>query len=86
MNRKLRELKNDVQFSCPACSFSLWIPLATMSVSVLGLYDDARFPGRCILALNEHREDFSLLEKPLASEFFADCQRAARAIKAAVHV
>ena len=76
----------DVQFVCPICSFGLWLTLAKLQVSVLGLYDDARFPGRCILALNDHMEDFSLIESHMACDFFQDCQKAARAIEAALNV
>lgn len=76
----------DVQFVCPVCSFGLWLPLAKLKVSVLGLYDDARFPGRCILALNNHVEDFSIIESRVACDFFQDCQRAARAIQVALNV
>jgi diadenosine tetraphosphate (Ap4A) HIT family hydrolase len=86
MNIKGEKKQSDVRFCCPVCSFDLWLPLAPLQVSVLGFYDDARFPGRCILALNEHCEDFSTLDRQVASSFFIDCQKAARAIKAAVNV
>src|SRR5262245_44068 len=76
----------DVQFVCPVCSFALWLPLAKLKVSTLGFYDDARFPGRCILALNNHIEDFSNIESRVACDFFQDCQSAARAIQGAVNV
>ena len=76
----------DVQFVCPVCSFGLWLPLAKLKVSVLGLYDDARFPGRCILALNNHQEDFSVIESRVACDFFSDCQKAARALETALNV
>jgi diadenosine tetraphosphate (Ap4A) HIT family hydrolase len=76
----------DVEYMCPVCDFALWLPLVKLKVSVLGLYDDARFPGRCILALNEHAEDFSRLKSQVARDFFEDCQKAARAIQAAVGV
>ena len=75
-----------VQFVCPTCAFSLWLPLVKLKVSVLGLYDDARFPGRCLLALNHHVEDFSTIESSIASDFFHDCQKAAQAIEAALNV
>ena len=78
--------QSNVQFCCPVCSFDLWLPLAKLEVSVLGLYDDARFPGRCILVLDGHAEDFSILDPQLACRFFRDCQVSAKAIKAAVNV
>jgi diadenosine tetraphosphate (Ap4A) HIT family hydrolase len=86
MDRERKGASLDVQFTCATCPFSLWLPLGKLQVSFLGLYDDARFPGRCILALDTHAEDFSILDKRVASAFFEDCQTASRAIKAAVNV
>lgn len=70
-------------FLCPVCQFSLFHPLAELRASTLGLYDDARFPGRCILALSEHREDFTDLEDDLMYSFMRDVRIAARAIQRA---
>jgi diadenosine tetraphosphate (Ap4A) HIT family hydrolase len=81
-----RNAGTNVEFVCPVCSFELWLPLANLKVSVLGLYDDVRFPGRCILALNNHVEDFSAIEGRLACDFFQDCQTAARAIQRAMNI
>jgi len=44
------------KYRCATCGFELHHPIATLSVSALGLYDDARFPGRCILALRPPRD------------------------------
>lgn len=41
---------------CPTCKFALWAPLGTVGACDVGLYDDARFPGRLIVALREHFE------------------------------
>ncbi len=73
-------------FSCSHCGFALWLPVASLNVSTLGLYDDARFPGRCILALNEHAEDFALMSDDLAFDFILDARLAARAIAEAMAV
>ena len=72
------------EYSCQLCDFSLYLPIAELSCSVLGLYDDARFPGRCLLALSDHHEEFSELNSSLTKEFVKDMQVAARAIKRAV--
>jgi diadenosine tetraphosphate (Ap4A) HIT family hydrolase len=72
------------EYRCAVCGFALWLPLASLGVSTLGLYDDARYPGRCILALHEHCEDFAELAPDLTARFIADAQRAARAIQRAV--
>jgi diadenosine tetraphosphate (Ap4A) HIT family hydrolase len=68
-------------YSCPVCLFSLWHPICRLSVSVLGLYNDARFPGRCLLVLDKHVEDFTELDKDLLLAFSLDSQIASRAIR-----
>lgn len=68
---------------CDVCGFELWVPVKALEVSTLGIYNDDRFPGRSILALNEHE---SLLEELTEEELFAfmlDVQKAVRAIKKA---
>lgn len=70
-------------YACPACGFDLWLPLVTLDVSTLGLYNDARFPGRGILALHDHYEDLSEVEPDLLSRFVADVRLAGWAIRAA---
>jgi len=45
-----------VGYECDQCRFDLWLPVASLFVSELGFYDDARFPGRCILAFRDHAE------------------------------
>jgi len=66
---------------CAACEFELYHPIVDLSVSSLGLYDDRRFPGRCILACHEHCEHFEDLEPASTTAFVSDMQRAARAIR-----
>lgn len=73
-------------FRCGDCGFELYRPIAELSVSTLGLYDDARFPGRCLLALNDHAEHFEDLPSQLAVQLASDVQRAARAIREATGV
>jgi diadenosine tetraphosphate (Ap4A) HIT family hydrolase len=70
-------------YQCSICGFNLWLPLIRLDVSTLGLYDDARFPGRCILALHDHYEDLSEVELDLLQRFANDVRRAGGAIKAA---
>lgn len=67
-------------YECASCGFDLWLPIASLSVSVLGFYDDARFPGRCILAFRDHAEELTELDDDAASAFMADARTAARAI------
>lgn len=73
-------------YQCTVCSFELWHPIARLSVSFLGLYNDARFPGRCLLVLEKHAEDFSEIDPKLAQAFIGDAQIAARSIRSATEV
>ena len=66
---------------CPTCSFSLFNPVAKLSVSDWGIYDDSRFPGRSIVKLRDHQEDFSELNPSETAEFIADVQTAMGIIK-----
>lgn len=69
-----------MRFRCDTCNFELWLPILELRVSFLGLYDDARFPGRCILSLKGHEEDFTCLREPILSLFIKDVQDAGSAI------
>lgn len=71
----------DPQFHCSVCGFELWVPIGELRHSYLGLYDDDRFPGRCILALKDHHDDFPNVPRSLASSFILEAQDTARAIK-----
>lgn len=59
------------------------MPISELEVSTLGLYDDARFPGRSLLVLNRHFEYFEKLDDTLLIPFVRDAQRAADAIRSA---
>lgn len=65
------------------CGFELWVPIADLSVSTVGLYDDDRFPGRCIVAFREHHVALEDLKDDQASAFMADIRIVGRAIKEA---
>lgn len=66
-----------------ACGFGLWQPIAQSEYSRLGLYDDARFPGRSILRLNEHYDAFESVPTEEVMGFMKDIQAAMAAIQAA---
>lgn len=68
-------------FRCARCGFELWLPAAELPSTVLGLYDDARFPGRCLLVLREHHEDLATLAPDLAALFLQDAQVVGRVLK-----
>lgn len=66
---------------CPTCGFELYHPIAELKVSRLSLYDDGRFPGRSILALNAHQEHFEDLDEDLSHNFMLDAQNAIQGLK-----
>lgn len=68
---------------CAACGFTLWRPLMGLSVSTVGLYDDARFPGRCLLTLHEHFDDLCALPAPLLAAFMDDLRAVSTAVQRA---
>lgn len=47
-------LNDSGKHACNQCGFDLWIPIWQSEVALLGFYNDDRFPGRLIFALNEH--------------------------------
>lgn len=69
-------------YQCDSCSFELWHPVAGFEHSVLGLYDDARFPGRCLLVLREHHEDLARIPQRLLHGFVDEAASASLAIQA----
>lgn len=72
-----------LEFSCPACGFQLYRPIAAFGSSILGLYDDARFPGRSLLAFKEHYEDIATMPAHMAHAFLDDMRVAGLAIQTA---
>lgn len=67
---------------CGECGFELWNPIVTTKLKVtdLSLYDDARFPGGCILRLRKHEEKLEQLDSAAATAFMDDIQHAVRAL------
>jgi len=79
----------DVTYECSECGFRLFLPIARLSMSTLGLYDDARFPGRCLLVFHDHVEDLTELSTAAATGFLWDMRVAAaviRQVTAADHI
>lgn len=71
------------KYRCNTCGFELYHPIAALPVSTLGLYDDARFPGRCLLVLREHEEHLDQLAPEIFDRLMADIRTAMRAIRRA---
>lgn len=72
---------SDLTHPCGTCGFAVETPVARLSAATLGVFSDARFPGRCVLVLDHHAEHFESLAPDVASRFTADAQRAARLIR-----
>ena len=81
MSLSERFVEESPDYKCPECDFTLYIPVAEMDVTVLGLYSDSRFPGRCLLALKEHCEDLVDLSTQTVVRMYEDVRRAAAAIR-----
>lgn len=73
-------------WGCSSCGFALWTPVARLSVSRVGLYDDARFPGRLIVSLNEHVEHFDQASPDVVSAFMSDLQAASLVLRKMANV
>lgn len=73
-------------YTCRDCEFKLWLPVADLQVSSLGLYDDARFPGRCLLVFHRHEEHLTDLSASEACAFLEDARRAATAVMASGNI
>lgn len=65
---------------CNVCGFGLFLPIKSLSVSNLGLYDDARFPGRCILTLNQHYDNMLDVPAEAMASFLEDARISIKAI------
>ena len=67
-------------YVCDECGFKLWLPVLSNPTTHLGLYDDARFPGRCILVFGRHVEHLTELTRDESCTFMEDGRLAAAAI------
>lgn len=81
--RSPQPIERSLEYRCAECGFELFRPIARLAVSTLGLYEDGRFPGRCLLVLNSHAEHFEDLPESLAQQLSTDARKAARAIRLA---
>lgn len=70
-------------YQCSVCGFSVWRPIVAFDSSTLGLYDDHRFPGRCLLVLRRHVEQLETLDGPALTTFMQEATRSGEAIKGA---
>jgi len=68
---------------CGACGFEQARPIARLRATTLAFYDDARFPGRAVLVLDEHATLIEDLPLETARDLALDVRQAAAAIRAA---
>lgn len=68
---------------CSTCGFDLWLRIGSLEVSSLGLYNDSRFPGRCLLSLNEHFDHLDNVPTDLRHAFMDDIALASLSIRLA---
>lgn len=61
------------------------IVIAELSVSTLILFKEQSHPGRCIVAYKDHVSEIVNISDEERNAFFADVNRAAKAIHAAFH-
>ena len=60
--------------ACSVCGFDLWLPIAGLAASQVGLVSDARFPGRCIVSPREHFERLEDAPMPALAAFMGEVQ------------
>jgi diadenosine tetraphosphate (Ap4A) HIT family hydrolase len=77
------ELHPNAPWRCEACGFAQPRPIARLRASTLALYDDARFPGRCVLVLDEHATHIEELSLERSLELALDVRQAALAVRGA---
>lgn len=68
---------------CAECGFGLWLPIMRMTESEIGLYSDARFPGRCIVTMRDHFDHLSEVPPLQLMTFMEEVQYCVDAIKRA---
>lgn len=67
--------------TCDECGFELWTPIWRLNVARAGLYDDARFPGRLIVSLNDHYDHLDEMPSHLLAAFMADVSEASKVLR-----
>jgi len=68
---------------CASCGFEQARAIAKLRVTTLCFYDDARFPGRVVLVLNDHAELIEDLSLEVARDLALDVRQAAAAVRVA---
>lgn len=71
------------EHACARCGFVLYrpVPAPGLSTSRVGMYEDARFPGRCIVVYRDHVEHLEALSEEELLAFKRDVVRVGSAVK-----
>ncbi|KAF0246449.1 MAG: diadenosine tetraphosphate (Ap4A) [Planctomycetota bacterium] len=72
-----------MDYKCGVCGFELWRPVALLPHASIGLYSDARFPGRALVSAREHFDEFTLMPKDLWVPYLEEVRLVATAIQRA---
>ena len=70
-------------WTCETCAFRLHLPVEApaLRATALGLYSDARFPGRSLLMYRRHVEHIEDLTPTELSDLWSDATLVGRALK-----
>lgn len=68
-------------YKCTECSFEIFVPVVVGADSVVGLYDDDRFEGRCIVSLREHAAHLDELTANASQALLRDATAVGRALR-----
>lgn len=71
------------EMECRICNFRLYHCIIALEVSTLAFVDDHRYPGRCILGLQEHAEAIDIISDDVYEKYMKDLREAVRAIRLA---
>ena len=67
-------------YVCSECKFKVWNPVGETDNSIVGFYNDGRFPGRCIVLLRSHFDHILDVPDDLFHTFMMDVRRASQAV------
>ncbi|TXH10554.1 MAG: HIT domain-containing protein [Spirochaetes bacterium] len=84
---QLDRVNSDYNFMpCKVCGFELYLPIAALQVSQVALYDDARYPGRLIVSLNQHFDHIEEVDPDVFVQFWSDIRACSRALRSLSNV